>query len=94
MSVLIDTFPIFTSRFHTVDGRNPAPVDMVNIPSFTRFHECWVVQDFFRQQYCWGSGFQEAHQVRDPTYRLIRSVPFLRSEFLREYLPELQRCSV
>ena len=28
---------------HTVDGRNPAPVDMVNIPLFTSFHACWVV---------------------------------------------------
>ena len=27
----------------TVDGRNPAPVDMVNIPLFTGFHTCWVV---------------------------------------------------
>ena len=25
---------------HTVDGRNPAPVDMVNIPLFTGFHTC------------------------------------------------------
>ena len=35
----------------TVDGRDPAPVDMVSVPSFTRFHTCWVVQDFFHQQY-------------------------------------------
>ena len=28
---------------HTVDGRNLAPVDMVNISLFTRFHACWVV---------------------------------------------------
>ena len=27
----------------TVDGRNPAPVDIVNIPLFTGFHTCWVV---------------------------------------------------
>ena len=27
----------------TVDGRHPAPVDMVNIPLITRFHACWVV---------------------------------------------------
>ena len=44
----------------TVDGRNPAPVDMVNIPLFTRLHTCWVVQDFFHQQYvfwpCGGVG--------------------------------------
>ena len=33
----------------TVDGRNP-PVDMVNIPLFTVFHTCWVVQDFVHQQ--------------------------------------------
>ena len=34
----------------TVDG-SPAPVDMVNIPLFTGFHTCQVVQDFFHQQY-------------------------------------------
>ena len=34
----------------TVDGRNPAPVDMVNIPLFTGFHTSQVVQDFFHQQ--------------------------------------------
>ena len=27
----------------TVDGRNPAPVDMVNIPLFTRFYTSQVV---------------------------------------------------
>ena len=36
--------------FDTVDGRNPAPVDMVNIPLFTGFHTCQVAQDFFHQQ--------------------------------------------
>ena len=40
---------------HTVDGKNPAPVDMVNIPLFTGFHTCQVVQDFFHQQYGWRS---------------------------------------
>ena len=36
----------------TVDGRNPAPVDMVNIPLFTRFYTSQVVVwDFFHQQY-------------------------------------------
>ena len=35
----------------TVDGKNPAPVDMVNIPLFTRFLTSQVVQDFFHQQY-------------------------------------------
>ena len=29
--------------FHTVDGRNPAPVDMVNIPLFTGFYTSQVV---------------------------------------------------
>ena len=33
----------------TVDGRNPAPVDMVNILLFTRFHTSRVVQDFHQQ---------------------------------------------
>ena len=35
----------------TVDGRNPAPVDMVNFPLFAGFYTCQVVQDFFHQQY-------------------------------------------
>ena len=35
----------------TVDGRNPAPVDLVNNPLFTGFHTSQVVQDFFHQQY-------------------------------------------
>ena len=34
-----------------VDGRNPAPVDMVNIPLFSGFYTSQVVQDFFHQQY-------------------------------------------
>ena len=39
-----------TNILYTVDGRNPAAVDMVNIPLFTGFHACGVVQDFFHQQ--------------------------------------------
>ena len=35
----------------TVDGRNPAPVDMVNIPLFTGFSTSQVVPDFFHQQH-------------------------------------------
>jgi len=35
---------------HTVDGRNPAPVDRQFIPLFTRFCTSQVVQDFFHQQ--------------------------------------------
>ena len=34
----------------TVDGRNPAPVDTVNIPLFIGFHTSQVVQDFSHQQ--------------------------------------------
>ena len=37
---------------HTVDGRNPAPVDKDDIPLFTRFRSSQVVVwDFFHQQY-------------------------------------------
>ena len=43
-------FIALKSESHTVDGRNPTPVDMVNILSFTRFHTSQVVQDFFHQQ--------------------------------------------
>ena len=36
----------------TVDGSEiwRSPVDMVNIPLFTGFYTCWVVQAFFHQQ--------------------------------------------
>jgi len=37
-------------KIDTVDGRNPAPVDMENIPLFTGFYTFQVVQDFFHQQ--------------------------------------------
>jgi len=36
---------------HTVDGQNPAPVEMVIILLFTRFYTYQVVQDFVHQQY-------------------------------------------
>ena len=37
-------------RIPTVDGRNPAPVHMVNIPLSTGFHTSQAVQDFSHQQ--------------------------------------------
>ena len=39
------------NKWTTVDGWNPAPVDMVNIPLFIGFHTSQVVQDFSHQQY-------------------------------------------
>ena len=39
--------------WHTVDGRNPAPADMVNIPLFTGFYTSQVVQDFLHPQCPW-----------------------------------------
>ena len=35
----------------TVEGTNPAPIDMDNIPLFTEFYTSQAVQDFFHQQY-------------------------------------------
>ena len=37
-SVAIKTFQRLDNHSHTVGGRNPAPVDMDNIPLFTRFY--------------------------------------------------------
>ena len=49
---LFDKFDINLAEWNnTVDGRNPAPVDMANIPWFAGFHASQVVQDFFHQQY-------------------------------------------
>ena len=42
----------------TVDGRNPAPVDLLNIALFTGFHTSQVVQEFFHQQYHESSTWQ------------------------------------
>ena len=47
----IQTFPWLLKSNHTVDGQNPAPVDMVNNPLFIGFYTSQVVQDFFHQQY-------------------------------------------
>ena len=41
----LSVLPIF-SHTVTVDGRNPAPVDRLFIPLFTRFYTSQVVQDF------------------------------------------------
>jgi len=43
----------FTGRSieHTVDGRNPAPVDGWFIPLFIGFQPSKVMQDFFHPQY-------------------------------------------
>ena len=45
----------------TFDGRNPAPVDVVDIPVFIGFYTSQVVQDFFHHVYgsCvfFGKGF-------------------------------------
>ena len=38
-----------TSKCHSVDGRNPAPFDMDNIPFFIGFYTFQVVQEFFHQ---------------------------------------------
>ena len=38
-----------------VDGRNPAPVDMLNIPLFTGFHTSQVVHHFFHNATQWRS---------------------------------------
>ena len=49
----------------TVDGQNPAPVDMVNSPLFIGFHTSQVVQDFVHQQYvCLGTRGYKLSQPR------------------------------
>ena len=38
---------VYYIGLHTVDARNTAPVDTVNIPSFTGFYTCQVVSRVF-----------------------------------------------
>ena len=53
---------------HSADGRNPASVDMVNIPVFTGFHTCQVVAvaGFLNHQQYYPS-FQEFESWRNMT---------------------------
>ena len=50
MSKVHEMYETISTISHTVDGRNPAPIDMVNIPVFTGFYTSQLVQDFFHQQ--------------------------------------------
>ena len=76
----------------TVDGRNPAPVDMVNIPLFTRLHTCWVVQDFFQQYYDLSRG-QAVLGYSGPScfYPLQTSSPMVKTAQAGSVCGDLQR---
>ena len=51
------------SASHTVDGRNPEAVDMVNIPQFAGFCTSQVVQDCIHQPYQLVRRFSFTHQL-------------------------------
>ena len=55
---------------HTADGRNPTPVDMVNIPLFTRFYTSQVVIAGFlnHQQY------QKSHAIANHFEAMILGI--------------------
>ena len=46
-----ERFPQCFLPGNAVDGRNPPPVDVENLPLFPVFYTSQVVQDFFHQQY-------------------------------------------
>ena len=63
---------------HTVDGRNPEPVDRWFIPLFTWFYTSQMVQDFLHQQYLTYSARKQILTMismtlgeSDPTYTEI-----------------------
>ena len=58
----------------TVDGQNPAPVDMVNIPLFAGFHTSQVVQDFVHQPYVLQILQQNRREPRTPFWQLNRCI--------------------
>ena len=58
----------------TVDRRNPAPGDMVNILLFRRFYTSQVVQDFFHQQYDYG---KKTHAELGVMFRSFRPLGWL-----------------
>ena len=47
---ILKGYKCFGPRFTTLDRRNPAQAEIVNIPSRARFYSSQVVQDFFHQQ--------------------------------------------
>ena len=57
---------------HTVDGRNPAPVDVpvVDIPVFIGFYTSQVVQAFFHQQYHPYSMWSRSSNIQPPFVRM------------------------
>ena len=61
---------------HTADGKNPATVDMVDIPQFTELHTCpVVVWDFFHPQYFAGPDPIESPQPSEFPRSPRRSPP-------------------
>ena len=59
----------------TVDGRTPAPVDVLDIPVFKGFCTCQVVQDFFLQHYLWNLDVAEGvHGYSDVPGRKLGSM--------------------
>ena len=71
------------SNPYTVDGRNPAPVDMLNILLFPGFHTCSVVQDFLQQYQMYQTSLKfVGFQKQIPSLKLTFSplkIPLLES---------------
>ncbi len=71
LGIIVGSFP--SSYCDTVDGRNPAPVDMRHFPLFAGFYTSQAMQDFFHQQYV--SFFQldiVTDDFQEVTVRLFR----------------------
>ena len=69
----------------TVDGRNPAPVDMLDIASFTGFYTSQLMQDFFHQQYHYKWPYEilwMGNRGYNPTYRVTLSRSFFSLKLL------------
>ena len=68
-------YEIQVANHTTVDGRNPAPVDMVNLLLFTRVLYIpggWE-WDFFHQQYCYNSARTNGHHGHPPEAETVQS---------------------
>ena len=81
-------------RWNAVDGRDPAPVDMLNIPSFTRFYTSQVVVwDFWTINSIHWDGGKAPPDVAQ-TFVLWGSYSKKRKATIRKFSNEGIRCMV
>ena len=79
LRVVIHCLPIihFQNAELLMEEIRQSPVDMVNIPLFTRLYTYQLVRDFFHQQYCCSTNMAIMHS---------RELTYTKPDHLQKYL--------